>query len=179
MHSPLVGPTTWRWVAAALVAAGHEVAVPDLRNAAITGDPHAVIAAAVAALPPGWTTPIVVGHSGAGSVLPSVAERLRTWPPRFVFVDAGLPPCEGSATPGAEFLDQLRALAVGGVLPRWSTWWGDDVMEMLVPEIDRRSVLEAELPQVSLAYFESRVEVPRGWCDTRAVLPSPQRALPR
>ena len=26
-------------------------------------------------------------------------------------------------------LDQLRSLAVDGVLPKWSTWWGDGVMD--------------------------------------------------
>jgi hypothetical protein len=35
--SPLVGPATWRWVAEALTSAGHDVAVPDLRRAAMTG----------------------------------------------------------------------------------------------------------------------------------------------
>ena len=35
LHSPLVGPATWRWVAEALRASGHHVAVPDLRRAAV------------------------------------------------------------------------------------------------------------------------------------------------
>lgn len=179
VHSPLVGPTTWRWVADALVAAGHEVAVPDLRDAAVTGDPNAVIAAAVAAVPSRWTAPVAVGHSGAGSILPSVVERLGRHSPMLVFVDAGLPPCKGSATPGADFLDRLRALTVDGALPRWSTWWGDGAMEMLVPAAERRSELEAEMPQIPLAYFEASFEVPEGWCETSGsylLLSEPYRA---
>jgi pimeloyl-ACP methyl ester carboxylesterase len=166
-HSPLVGPATWRWVAGSLGVAGHQVAVPDLRDAAVTGDPGAVVAAAAAAVPRRWLTPVLVGHSGIGSLLPSVAARLAGRSPRLVFVDAGLPPCEGRATTGADFLDQLRQLAVGGVLPKWSTWWGEGVMEMLVPAVDRRVELEAEMPEVPLAYFESPFDVPEGWCRTR------------
>jgi hypothetical protein len=167
LHSPLVGPSTWRWVAGALTDTGHEVAVPDLRDAAVTGDRDAVISTAVAAIAPGWPEPIVVGHSGAGSLVPSVAERLGTSSPRLVFVDAGLPPCQGSATAGGDFLDRLRALAVGGVLPSWSTWWGDDAMALLVPDADRRRVLEAEMPHIPLAYFESPFAVPERWCESR------------
>lgn len=167
-HSPLVGPTTWRWVAGSLAATGHDVLVPDLREAAVAGDPEKMIAAAATAVPHGWSTPILVGHSGFGSILPSVAKRLGGRSPKIVFVDAGLPPCEGPATPSADFLEQLRQLAVDGVLPKWSTWWGEGVMEMLVPALDRRRELEAEMPEVPLAFFESPFEVPEGWCETRA-----------
>jgi hypothetical protein len=167
-HSPLVGPTTWRWAARSLVAAGHDVVVPDLRDAAVTGDPGVMIAAAATAIPDGWSTPVLVGHSGFGSVLPSVAERLGRHSPRIVFVDAGLPPCEGPATPSAHFLHRLRELAVDGVLPKWSTWWGEGVMEMLVPAADRRVDVEAEMPEIPLGFFESPFDVPEGWCQRRA-----------
>jgi hypothetical protein len=167
LHSPLVGPSTWQWVGEALFESGHEVAVPDLRDAAVTGDRDALIAAAVAAIPPEWTAPVVVGHSGAGSLLPSVAGRLGTASRTLVFVDAGLPPCAGTATPGGDFIERLRALAVDGVLPTWSTWWGDDAMALLVPDADRRRVLEAEMPQIPLSYFETPFAVPAGWCEGR------------
>jgi hypothetical protein len=67
---------------------------------------------------------VVVGHTGAASVLPAVAAALRGVR-RMVFVDARLPPCEGTFTPGGDFLDALRALAHDGVLPVWSQWWGE------------------------------------------------------
>src|ERR687892_377838 len=88
---------------------------------------------AAPATPPAWPAPILVGHSGAGFVLPFVAERLGARVAGVVFVDAGLPPCEGEAAPGAGVIDQLRALAVDGMLPRWSTWWDEGTMEALVP----------------------------------------------
>lgn len=74
VHSPLVGPVTWRWVADELRACGHDCTVPDLRRAGVSGEPLALVRAAV---DPGSTGPtVVVGHSGAGFFLPSVAAHL-------------------------------------------------------------------------------------------------------
>jgi hypothetical protein len=70
VHSPVVGPATWRWVADALESRGHTAAVPDLVDAASTGDPAAFARAAAAAT--SGEEVIVVGHSGAGSVLPVI-----------------------------------------------------------------------------------------------------------
>lgn len=161
VHSPLVGPTTWRWVAAALAAAGHDAVVPDLRASAVTGRPQAVVDEAAAATPSGWTEPVVVGHSGAGFLVPSIADRLGA--AQTVFVDAGLPPTTGPASAGADILDGLRTMAVDGTLPRWSTWWGPDVMRALVPHDARRARVEAELPEVPLAFYEVAMELPSDW----------------
>jgi len=163
VHSPLVGPATWRWVAEALRSSGHDVAVPDLRGAALTGAPHAVVRAA---LQLGAQRPtVLVGHSGAGFVLPSIAAGLVPPVRRLVFVDAGVPPCEGEATPSADFVEQLRSLASDGSLPKWSTWWGERVMENLVPDAARRAEIEAEMPAVPLAFFETAMPLPVGWCE--------------
>lgn len=165
-HSPLVGPSTWRWVAVQLDAAGHDVVVPDLRGAAATGDPAVLITRAAAAVPEEWPEPLLVAHSGFGSLLPSVAEQVGGQNPRIMFVDAVLPPCQGTVTPSADFLEQLKVLAIDGVLPRWSTWWGDGAMAALVPDPERRVELGAEMPEVPLAFFESTYELPSGWCET-------------
>lgn len=161
VHSPLVGPTVWHGVVDALSAAGHDAVVPDLRAAALTGDPGAFIDVAVSSVPPGWSRPVVVGHSGAGFFLPSIASGMEA--SRFVFVDAGLPPDDGPANAGGAFLDHLRTLAVDGVLPRWSTWWGDDAMRILVPDDDLRARIEAELPEIPLEFYERMVDLPTGW----------------
>jgi hypothetical protein len=84
---------------------------------------------------------------------------------RLVFVDAGVPPCEDEATTSAEFLEHLRSLAPDGALPKWSTWWGERVVETLVPDGARRAVIEAKMPQVPLVFFESPMPVPVGWCE--------------
>jgi hypothetical protein len=161
VHSPVVGPTTWRWVGEKLAVLGHRADVPDLREASLSGDPQAFIDAARAHL--SSDTDVIVGHSGAGFFLPVIA-----LPPasalRMVFVDAGVPPCEGEGTAGGSFVERLRELASNGVLPPWSRWWGEGAMEMLVSDPDRRRSIEGELPEVPIRFFESPVALPDGWC---------------
>jgi pimeloyl-ACP methyl ester carboxylesterase len=168
VHSPLLGPTSWSLVASALEARDREVLVPPLRG---SGDPP----------PPRWpravesvrtaatriASPIVlVGHSGAGPLLPSIADDLSAEVAALVFVDASVPPASGAAPlvpPG--FLDQLRAISADGVLPRWSSWFGEDTMRELVPEAAVREALEQEMPRLPLAFFEEGVPVPARWAD--------------
>jgi hypothetical protein len=61
-------------------------------------------------------------------------------------------------------LGQLRELAVDGLLPIWSQWWGDGVLEALIPLDQRRRQIEAELPRVPLSFYETVIEAPRNWC---------------
>jgi hypothetical protein len=161
VHSPLVGPATWRGVAEALASMGHDVEVPDLRDAAASGDPRRFIEGAQTAIR--HDADVVVGHSGAGFFLPSIAAG-QTATTTLLFVDAGIPPCGGTTTASADMLDRLRALAVDGVLPRWSLWWGEDVMERLVPDERRRLQVESELVEVPLAFYTTPVSLPDAWC---------------
>jgi hypothetical protein len=75
-----------------------------------------------------------------------------------VFVDSFLPPASGSvrlAPPG--LMDQLRALAGDGVLPPWSSWFGEDAMRELVPDDRLRATLKEEMSRLPLSYFEASV----------------------
>src|SRR5215211_3722197 len=94
VHSPVVGPSTWRWVVKALESRGHRADLPDLRNAARTGDPHAFIRAACSYL--ARDTDVIAGHSGAGFFVPLIGASVEVRA-RLVFVDAGVPPCDGEA----------------------------------------------------------------------------------
>ena len=164
VHGPPVGPTTWRWVAEVLTSAGHGVVVPDLRGAALSGDQAAVVADVVATCSP--NTDVVVAHSGAGLVLPTVAGLLpKSARPRLVFVDAVIPECEGEARLNPVVVDLLRTGAVDGVLPPWSDWWGEGAVEQMIPDPERRAGVGAELPQLPMALFEGALPVPAGWCD--------------
>jgi hypothetical protein len=165
VHSPVVGPATWRWVGDALQGAGQTVIVPDLVEAATSGDPLRFVSRAASAVSTDERV-VLVGHSGAGCLLPLIAHRLSPRPRPIVFVDAGVPPCHGDVLVGGTFLGTLRSLAVGGRLPPWSRWWGDDVMERLVDVPERRAVIEAELPIVPLQFYETSIAMPPGWCDT-------------
>lgn len=165
VHSPVVGPSTWRWVAEALREAGHEATVPDLVAAALSGDPARFAAAAMEG---DKSDQVLVGHSGAGAVLPSIAAGLASWPRLTVFVDAGLPPCEGGFTAGGDFLASLQEMSTNGILPKWSQWWEEGVLEAIVPDERRRKNIETELPEVPLRFFETPIELPAGWCENPA-----------
>jgi hypothetical protein len=48
----------------------------------------------------------------------------------------------------------------------WSTWWGEGVMETLVPDDARRAEIEVEMPEIPLALYESPIILPTGWRNT-------------
>jgi hypothetical protein len=78
-----------------------------------------------------------------------------------VLVDSRLPPPAGRSPLGApEFMDQLRAMASDGLLPKWSRWFGLDTMRELVSDERLRADLEAEMPRLPLSYFEASVPLP-------------------
>ena len=161
IHSPLVGPTTWSWVADEMVTYGHHVIVPSLLRAATSGSWEACVDAVVAAALPAGPH-VLVGHSGAGPLLPVIASRLN--PSRLVFVDATLPPTDGeSALAPEQFLGTLTGLAQDGLLPPWSEWFEPGTMERLIPDPVRRHAVVAELPRLPLSYFHARVPVPDEW----------------
>jgi hypothetical protein len=170
VHSPSVGPTTWRPVAEHLLAAGHRVHVPSLLHIG-TGEPPFWPRVAEAVLDdvrhvPADSPLVLVAHSNAGLFLPAIRAALDRPVAASVFVDAALPARTG-ATPVAapELLDFLRPLAVHGRLPRWTDWWEEaDVAPMFADPVVRRTVVE-EQPTLPLSYYEQRIPVPAGWDD--------------
>jgi hypothetical protein len=68
----------------------------------------------------------------------------------------------------ADLLTTLRPLAVDGVLPPWSEWFGPGVMDALVPDAATRATIVAELPRLPIRYFDDAVEVPAAWSDDLA-----------
>jgi hypothetical protein len=85
------------------------------------------------------------------------------------------------APPG--FIDKLRALASDGVLPRWSSWFGENALRELVPDERLRAALEAEMPRLPLTYFQDSVPLPHGWaarpCGYSSSPPSRMGKAPR
>jgi pimeloyl-ACP methyl ester carboxylesterase len=105
---------------------------------------------------------VLVGHSGAGLLLPVIADALAVEVAGLVFVDSRLPPPGGRLLLGApEFMEQLRAMATDGLLPTWSRWFGADMMRELVPDEGLRA--ELEMPRLPLSYFEAAVPLPDAW----------------
>jgi hypothetical protein len=162
VHPPLLGPAVWAPCADRLTAAGYPVTVPDLRAACDppTGWADRAADAAVA----GVTGPVVIaGHSGAGLLLPLVADRLDEVD-AVVFVDALVPAAGGSTEPSDRFGAFLDGLPVtDGLLPRWSDWWGPDALAELIPDATVRARIEAEQPRLPRAFYDESVPVPASW----------------
>ena len=166
VHSPLVGPGTWTLVAQELERRGVQAVVPSLLAAADAPPPQwqhcvEIVRAATRMV----SSPIVlVGHSGGGLLLPAMAGAVAPDVSRFIFVDSGLPATTGE-TPlvPPQFFEQLRSLAVDGKLPPWSSWWGEDTMNELVPDEVTRAALVRELPSLPLSYVEQTVPSPADW----------------
>jgi hypothetical protein len=169
VHSPVTGPSTWQRVAADLTERGHRVALPATPPAA-TSLGWAAFVGSVASLACGLRSPVLVGHSGAGPLLPQIGARLQA--SAMVFVDSDVPPESGEAPlVPPDFLEFLRELATGGRLPPWSEWFGPAAMAELIPDEDLRAFVLADMPALPIAFFEERVPVPAGGPPDR---PSPR-----
>ncbi|MET0275168.1 MAG: hypothetical protein ABW360_19445 [Phenylobacterium sp.] len=156
LHSPLLGPSSWRATAAALARLGHAVETPAWpRLSEVGGDyyPDLVDGLTIEAGEP----PVLVAHSGAGALVPAVMANLATQARGAIFADALLP------HPGLSWFDtapvelraQLRAGAVAGMLPSWDGWWPPGALERLVPDEATRTALVDELEPLPVGYFEA------------------------
>jgi pimeloyl-ACP methyl ester carboxylesterase len=145
VHSPLVGPLTWRPVAQRL-----DARVPRLTN--LTPPYWRSVAETVAAT---ITKPaIVVAHSNAGLFVPVIAEAAPVI--GCLIVDGRLPGHPRGLN------DFLRAKARhDGLLPPWTEWWDD--ITSLFPDDETRAAVCAEVPRMPTEYFEEYIPEPPGW----------------
>jgi len=126
IHSPLLGPMTWQAVAGRLRDRGRTDVRTPAASAWQVGPPYYPSLAELIAADLGgadsWT---LVGHSGAGGLLPAVAQAMNGRVGAALFVDAILP------HPGQSWLDTapppLRAAlsknAREGSAPAWPSWF--------------------------------------------------------
>jgi hypothetical protein len=168
IHSPLVGPSSWRPTADALAAGFSAIAVdydgvrpPDWYDGA---------ARRIAAALPGFEPLAVAVHSGAGGFVPILADALGARARGFLFVDAVLP------YPGQRWFDtappalaaHMREIAVEGVLPPWDTWFGRAAFDALIEDPALRAAFSADLPRLPLAYLEAIAPGSDTWRSRRA-----------
>jgi hypothetical protein len=170
VHSPLVGCATWDLVAADLAEFGWEVGIPDLTGTVTAGPPYCVRQAEVIARSASGQPAILIGHSGAGSLLAAagaIIDQVRG----YIFADAGLP------TPGQtwmqtvppELATQLREMADNqGWLPPWPQWWGDETLAELIPDPAARRHFAAGCPRLPLAMFDEVQPPAPQWPDAPA-----------
>jgi len=163
IHSPLVGPLTWSLVAEDLRRRGSEVVVPILRDSDSSDVPcwrqHVASAAQAVESLPRDRALVLVGHSGAGPLLPAIGESCGRHVGAYLFVDAALP-LDGQSrldemeADDAEFAAQLRRhLASGGRFPDWS----EEDLRAILPNDRLRRDMVAELRPRSLTFFEERI----------------------
>ncbi|SHN32576.1 alpha/beta fold hydrolase [Actinacidiphila paucisporea] len=150
VHSPSVGPSTWRPVAEHLAAAGYQVLVPSLLHIGAGAPPFwpRIVSAVRDDLRqvPAGSPVTLVAHSNAGLFLPAIRSGLDHPVASSIFVDAALPALIGP-TPVAppELLEFLGPKAVNGRLPRWTDWWDEaDVAPMFSDPTMRQTVIEEQ-----------------------------------
>jgi pimeloyl-ACP methyl ester carboxylesterase len=159
VHSPFLGPASLRPLADALAAHGHPAVLLDLRPSVVSAPVHQVLVGAFAdAMGEEELTGqvVLIGHSGAGPLLPAFADALEDVVTGLVFVDAGLP------TPGRSWRDtvpaslyaELKAVSREGQLPRWQRWFEPDPLVELVADEELRAEIADEAPEVPVAFLK-------------------------
>ena len=159
LHSPLLGPLTWREVAEHLGARGQIAQTPAWpRFSTIARDFYGSLASSLAATidATGDRPVVLVAHSGAGALVPALMAAVRTPVLAAIFADAILP------HPGSSWFDtappalgaQLRAGANDGALPQWDLWWPPGALARLVPDDALRARLVGELEPIPAGFFE-------------------------
>lgn len=160
VHAPLLGPVSWRPCARALRGVGHDVSVPDLRGAVAEARGWWRRAAYVCAAAAD-EHPVVVGHSGAGVLLPVVAAAVSA--PAVVFVDAVLPADRGQTVAGEDLLAFVRRFPADEPLPPWSAWWSPQILAEMLPDAAMREAVQADEPRLPRDFYDEPVPVPDGW----------------
>jgi hypothetical protein len=159
VHPPLLGPAVLGPLAAVLRARGDDVALPDLRPAVAeaAGWPQRWTDRAAAAGP----ADAVLGFSGAGVTLPLVSAAVGA--ERVVWVDAIVPADSGATVPSAELRAMVAPLVRGDRIADWTTWWGPDAWNELIPDAQLRATVRAEGHELPADFYEVAVPVPGSW----------------
>lgn len=172
IHSPLVGPGTWRGVAAALRAGG-QARVETPAACAWAAEPpfHATLARRIVGqlTPAGAESWILVAHSGAGGILPAIGETPPLRVQGAVFVDAILP------HPGQTWLETappdlaaaLLARSRDGRAPPWPAWFPPGALERLLPDPRVRADFEAQCQGAPTAFLAEPAPVAAHWPPAR------------
>ncbi len=164
VHSPLVGPTTWALLSDELRRRGHGTLVPGLASPTEAPFWQQHIDSVVGALAdlPAAEPVVLVGHSGAGPLLPAIGRATCRPVVAYIFADAGLPTGGESRMSTGGFADFLREHYARG--ERFPNWRDPDLRD-IVPNPALRARVIAELRPQPLAFWEERLPVVGNWPD--------------
>ena len=155
IHSPFLGPRSWRAVGEAIDERGERALLVDISGGLDVQRGFYASLAGAAARQIGERA-ILVAHSGAGALAPSMLQAADGRVAAVIFVDALLPHPGRSwfdTAPGA-LASRLRRHARAGLAPRWPDWLPPERFEQLLPDpAMRRSVIE-DAPAVPLAFLD-------------------------
>jgi hypothetical protein len=110
---------------------------------------------------------VLVGHSGAGPILPVIRQFLNHPIEAYIFVDAGIPRdglsrLDLMKTEDPEWAEQFEQALLGG--QRYPTWSADDLKDV-IPVEDLRETLVAEIKPRAIAFFTEPIPVFEEWPD--------------
>jgi hypothetical protein len=113
----------------------------------------------------------LVGHSGAGPLLPAIRQSLANPVHAYVFVDASVPQDGASRldlmeAEDPDWAEQFQQELENG--SRYPTWNFDDLSEVIPDETLRRKML-AEMRPRALPFFTEPIPVFSGWPDAPCV----------
>jgi hypothetical protein len=175
IHSPLVGPLTWKLVADEMRYRNMNVVVPTLIDSPDSKRPywkqHSESVSQALAQIPKDTFVTFVAHSGAGPLLPAIRESLANPVNAYVFVDAGIPHkgatrLELMKSEDSDWVKQFQEyLESGGRFPEWTA---DDLRE-IIPDENLRRQLVIEINPRALDFFTEPIPVFEGWPDAPCV----------
>jgi pimeloyl-ACP methyl ester carboxylesterase len=167
IHSPLLGPLTWTRTAAVLSARGISALLPELRDEPASRRPfwqqQAESAAQTLNGSTGAQPVVLVGHSGAGTLLPAIRQAMGRPVAGYLFVDAGLPVAGQTrlSTFGDQEASFRQFLTSGGRFPNWTL---ADLQE-IVPDPALAGRLAADQRPRALSFWEEPIPVFSGWPD--------------
>ena len=171
VHSPLLGLTSWAFVANEIWERDVELIVPGLHHDVSGTEPFwtqhvASVVRSIETLDEEAVL-LLVAHSGAGLLLPAIAEAAPRRVAGYIFVDADLPK---AAPAGISRLDRFaddeaRAAFRGTVVDGMVSPFTEDTLAELISDASVRTQIAEELRPTPLAIYEERVPVPAGWPD--------------
>jgi hypothetical protein len=175
IHSPLVGPLTWKLVADVMHQRHLDVIIPTLEDSPDSKEPfwkqHADSVSQALQHIPEDTPVTLVAHSGAGPLLPVIRGSIPNPVHAYVFVDAGLPGEEATRlslmqSEESDWARQFQGyLEGGGVFPNWSS---DDLRE-IIPDESLREQMVSEIQPRALDFFTEPIPGLKAWPDAACV----------
>jgi pimeloyl-ACP methyl ester carboxylesterase len=164
VHSPLVGPSSWRPFDDLASARRFDVVRPDLTGVVDAERPEwrSVVDTAVDSTTE-RTDLVVVGHSGAGALLPTIAHRTNDRLRAVVFVDAIVPPTTGEHRTSERLSEFLDDRTVDGRLLPWLDWWPPGVVGELVKSSQQLEELRSDIPRLPRSFYDADIPMPDDW----------------